>query len=130
MMESKNLVPPGHNNMGGLDQFGMTEDFGLVQHQQFTHIPGVKDVQQILPWREEDDGTTKYEQFVDGVCYRIVNNVRKKCEEKTIIRKTVKNGNVIERYHTLDYWSNRTTAKYVPICQPLNEFKREMRLFE
>ena len=131
MLEEKNLVPEGHNNMGGLDgQFGMTEDFGFVQHQLFTAIPGAKSVQQVLPWREEDDGTTKYEQFVDGICYRLVKNVRKKCEEKTIIRKTVKNGNVIERYHTLDYWDNRASAKYVPICQPLDGFKRETRLFE
>ena len=118
------------NHRGGMDPFGVTEDFGMVQHQLFTTIPGAKNVQQVLPWREEEDGDTKYEQFVDGICYRIVNNVRKKCEEKTIIRKTVKNGNVTERYHTLAYWDDRKTADYVPICQPLNAFRREARLFE
>lgn len=119
------------NHLGGMDaQHEQIEDFGMVQHQLFTAIPGAKSVQQVLPWREEDNGNVKYEQFVDGICYRIINNVRRKCEEKTIIRKTVINGSVTERYHTFDYWSNRESATYVPICQPLSGFKREARLFE
>ena len=108
------------------------DEFGIVQQQLFTSIPGAKNVQIVLPWREEEDGDTKYEQFTDGVVYRYVNNVLKKCQESTVIRKTVKNGNVIERYHTIAYWEDRKSAKYVPICQSLRKagLKVASRLFE
>lgn len=115
-----------------MEGLGSVEEFGLVQQQLWTHIPGVTDVQQVLPWREEEDGDTKYEQFTDGVTMREVNHVLKKCQDKTVIRKTVKNGNVIERYHTIAYWEDRKTATYIPICQSLKKagFRIESRLFE
>lgn len=102
-----------------LHDIGGIEEFGLCQQQLHTHIPGTTMVQQVLPWREEQDGDTKYEQFTDGVVYRKVNNVLKKCQETTIIRKTVVADGVTERYHTIAYWEDRKTAKYVPICQSL-----------
>lgn len=115
-----------------MEDFGAIEEFGLVQQQLHTHIASVTDVQQILPWREEQDGDTKYEQFTDGVVMRRVNNVMRKCQETTIIRKTVKTGNVTERYHTIAYWDDRKTATYVPICQSLKAagLRFESRLFE
>lgn len=115
-----------------MEGLGAMEEFGLVQQQIHTHIPGATDVQQVLPWREEQDGDTKYEQFTDGVVMRKVNNILKKCQETTVIRKTVVSGGVTERYHTIAYWEDRKTATYVPICQSLRAagLRIESRLFE
>lgn len=122
----------GMNNGVEGEGADIVEEFGLAQQQLHTHIPGATDVQQVLPWREEQDGDTKYEQFTDGIVYRYVKNVLRKCEEKTIIRKTVKNGNVTERYHTIAYWDDRKSATYIPICQSLRKagLKVASRLFE
>ena len=117
----------GMNN--GVESIGVADEFGVLQHQICTHIPGATDVQHVLPWIEEDDGTTKYEQFVDGVTKRYVNNVLRTVQEKTEIRKTVKEGNTTRRYHAIDFWENRYTAKYVPICHTLAKDK-QVRLFD
>jgi len=122
----------GMNNGVEANGVDIMDEFGISQQQLHSHIAGVQDCQQILPWREEEDGDTKYEQFTDGIVYRYVNNVLKKCEETTVIRKTVKTGGITERYHTIAYWKDRKTAKYVPICQSLRKagLKVESRLFE
>ena len=115
-----------------MEGLGAMEEFGLVQQQIHTHIPGTTDVQTVLPWREETNGNVKYEQFTDGVVMRRVNNVMKKCQETTVIRKTVTEGNTITRFHTIAYWEDRETATYVPICQSLKAagLRMESRLFE
>lgn len=116
----------------GVEELAAMEEFGMCQQQLHMHIAGVSDCQQVLPWREEQDGTTKYEQFTDGVVYRNVKGVARKVQEKTVIRKTVVNGTITERYHTIDYWENRKSARYVPLCQSLkaNGLRIESRLFE
>ncbi len=115
-----------------MENYGATDEFGIVQQQLCIAIPGAKTVQQVLPYQEETVGSVKYERFTDGVTMRRINNVLKKCEEKVIIRRTTTSGGVITREHTLDYWDNRKKAKYVPICHVLNienGFRPESRLF-
>lgn len=114
-----------------MEDFNAMEEFGPMQQQLCIAVPGAKAVVPVLPWREEQDGDTKYEQFTDGIVYRRVDNVVKKCQEKTIIQKTVVSGGVTERYHTLAFWEDRKTAEYVPICHVLNakKFRQESRLF-
>ena len=95
----------------------MLAEFETMQLYWYT---GTKMVQPMLPWREEDDGTTKYEQFVDGKCVRDYKGGKAIVNLKTVIRKTVKNGNVTERYHAIGFWDNRADLEYVPICHALD----------
>lgn len=114
-----------------MEGYGAQEEFGLVQQQLCTAIPGAKMVQQVLPYQEETDGKYKYERFTDGLVMRSVNNVMKQCEEKVVIRRTTTEDGVITREHTLAYWNERKTATYIPICHVLNakDFRPEARLF-
>ena len=95
---------------------GVLSEFEIMQLNWYT---GTKMVQPMLPWREEDDGTTKYEQFTDGKAIRPYNGGKAILEEKTVIRKTVKEGNVITRYHAIGFWEDRASLAYIPVCQAL-----------
>jgi hypothetical protein len=96
---------------------GVLSEFEIAQLNWYT---GTKMVQPMLPWREEDNGTTKYEQFTDGIALRHYNGGKAILEEKTVIRKTVKTGNVISRYHAIGFWDDRASLEYIPVCQALN----------
>lgn len=99
---------------------GVLTEFEMIQLNWYT---GTKLVQPLLPWKEEDTGTVKYEQFTDGVAVRPYRGGKAILKEKTVIRKTVKEGNVVTRYHAIGFWDDRASLDYIPICSALTPEK-------
>lgn len=98
------------------------EDFGIMSEVDFLSAygyQGVKMVQQSLPWKEEDTGSVKYEQWHDGVLIRPYRGRKAKVTIPTVIRKTVVNGSIVERYHGIGFWDDRDKIHYQPICQAI-----------
>lgn len=98
------------------------EDFGIMSEADYMSsygYLGVKMVQNALPFREEDSGDTKYEQWHDGTLIRTYKGKKAKVQIPTVIRKTVKNGSVIERYHGVGFWDDRASINYQPICHAI-----------
>lgn len=98
------------------------EDFGIMTEADFMSAygyQGVKMVQQALPWKEEDTGSVKYEQWHNGMLIRPYKGRKAKVIIPTVIRKTVKTGSVIERYHGVGFWDDRESINYQPICQAI-----------
>ena len=102
----------GLENIGVLNEFEFTSLFGYR---------GVKLSRPIQPYREDDQGSVKYEQWHDGMCVIPWKGRKAKCLVPTVIMKTEKKGTVTERTHAIGKWDNRESLTYIPICQSLKE---------
>ena len=104
------------------------EDIGVLNEFEFTSLygyRGVKFSRPIQAYREDDQGSVKYEQWHDGMCIIPWKGRKAKCWVPTVIMKTTKEGTVTTRTHAIGRWEKRESLTYIPICQSLDE--REMK---
>ena len=94
----------------------------MATHQ---FIPGVYTTSELLPYETEDNGDEIYTRYTDG---KILKKMRPRVEyvdhKEIIIKKSIitDGESTTTRFEkTYDFWANRKTATYIPICRPFKE---------
>ena len=87
----------------------------------FTDIPGVYTTQELMPYETETVGNVKYWRYTNGKQADPRGNIR---DEKEIIFKQTTDGSIVRAEKAWDFWSNRTTATYIPVNSDFGEKRK------
>ena len=83
----------------------------------FTHIPGVKNTLELIPYQIDVQGDTKYWRYTSG---KIKTPRGEEKAVKDVIFKESKDGSITTTEKAYAMWDDRASADYIPVNDPFD----------